>query len=98
MYKATESVEYYKEMLRIKEKTIERLSNEIKELKSAGVDIRDKAAVKAYYEEKAKKEAEAAEIAKKEEEEKAAADRLANPTTEDLLKQIKALLEQNLSK
>ena len=72
--------------------------NERKELKAAGVDIRDKAAVKAYYEEKAKKEAEAAEIAKKEEEEKAAADRLANPTTEDLLKQIKALLEQNLSK
>lgn len=72
--------------------------NERKELKAAGVSIRDKAAVKAYFDEKAKKEAEALEAAKKAEEEKAAADRLANPTTEDLLKQIKALLEQSLSK
>lgn len=72
--------------------------SERKELKAAGVSIRDRAAVKAYFEEKAKKEAEAAEAAKKAEEEKAAADRIANPTTEDLLKQIKTLLEQNLSK
>ena len=72
--------------------------NERKELKAAGVNVKDKAAVKAYFEEKAKKEAEAAEALKKAEEEKAAADRLANPTTEDLLKQIKALLEQNLAK
>ena len=72
--------------------------NERKELKAAGVSIKDKAAVKAYFEEKAKKEAEAAEASKKAEEEKAAAERLANPTTEDLLKQIKVLLEQNLSK
>ncbi len=72
--------------------------NERKELRAAGVNIKDKDAVKAYFEEKAKKELEAAEALKKAEEEKAAADRLANPTTEDLLKQIKALLEQNLSK
>ena len=72
--------------------------NERKELKAAGVNVKDKAAVKAYFEEKAKKEAEAAEALKKAEEEKVAADRLANPTTEDLLKQIKALLEQNLAK
>lgn len=72
--------------------------NERKELKAAGVNVKDKAAVKAYFEEKAKKEAEALEALKKAEEEKAAADRLANPTTEDLLKQIKALLEQNLAK
>ena len=65
--------------------------NERKELKAAGVNVKDKVAVKAYFEEKAKKEAEAAEALKKAEEEKAAADRLANPTTEDLLKQIKVL-------
>ncbi|MBQ8196564.1 MAG: large conductance mechanosensitive channel protein MscL [Clostridia bacterium] len=67
---------------------------EKKELKAAGIKIKDKAAVKAYFEEK-----EAAEKAKAEEEqriaeEKAKADRLANPTTEDLLKDIKALLEK----
>lgn len=72
--------------------------DERKELKTAGVNIRDKAAVKAYFEEKAAKEAAAAEEAKKVEEEKAKADRLANPTTEDLLKDIKALLEQNVAK
>lgn len=72
--------------------------NERKELKAAGVNVKDKVAVKAYFEEKAKKEAEAAEALKKAEEEKAAADRLANPTTEDLLKQIKVLLEQNIAK
>ena len=72
--------------------------NERKELKAAGVNIRDKEAVKAYFEEKAKAEAAAAEEAKKAEEEKAKADRLANPTTEDLLKSIKELLEKNCAK
>ncbi len=71
---------------------------ERKELKAAGIKINDKQAVKAYFEEKAAKEAAAAEEAKKAEEEKAKADRLANPTTEDLLKDIKALLEQNMAK
>ena len=66
---------------------------ERKELKENGIKIRDKAAVKAYFAEKAAKEA--AEKAKAEEEERAAAEaeRLANPTTEDLLKQIRDLLE-----
>ena len=65
-----------------------------KEIKEAGIKLSDKAAVKAYFEEKAKKEAAAAEEEKRIAEEKAKADRLANPTTEDLLKDIKALLEK----
>ncbi|MBE5754884.1 MAG: large conductance mechanosensitive channel protein MscL [Clostridiales bacterium] len=65
-----------------------------KEIKAAGIKLSDKAAVKAYFEEKAKKEAAAAEEEKRIAEEKAKADRLANPTTEDLLKDIKALLEK----
>lgn len=72
--------------------------NERKELKDAGISLKDRAAIKAYFEEKEKREAEAAEAAKKAEEEKAAAERLANPTTEDLLKQIKELLEKNMAK
>ena len=75
---------------------------ERKELKAAGIKLRDRAAIKKFYEEKAKKEAEekaAAEAeAKRIADEKAAADRLANPTTEDLLKQIKELLEKNMAK
>ena len=65
-----------------------------KEVKAAGIKLKDKAAVKAYFEEKAKKEAAAAEEEKRIAEEKAKADRLANPTTEDLLKDIKVLLEK----
>lgn len=57
------------------------------ELKAAGVDVKDKEAAQAYFAEKEAK-------AKAEAEEKAKADRLANPTTEDLLKDIKALLEK----
>ena len=67
--------------------------NERKELKAAGISLRDKDAIKAYFDEKAKKEAEAAELLKKEEEEKAKAERLQNPTTEDLLKEIRDLLK-----
>ncbi len=69
--------------------------SERKELKAAGVNVRDKQAVKAYF---AQKEADAkaqAELEAKEAEEKAKADRLANPTTEDLLKDIKEILLNN---
>lgn len=69
-----------------------------KELKAAGVDRYDRDAVKEYFDKKAAEEALAAEAAKKAEEEAAALERLNNPTTEDLLKQIKALLETNLKK
>lgn len=65
-----------------------------KELKEAGVCRKDKAAVEAYFAQKAKAEEEAALALKAEEEAKALADRLANPTTEDLLKKIIVLLEE----
>ncbi len=72
--------------------------NERKELKNAGVKIRDKEAVKAYFAEKEKKALEEAEKEKLAKEEQEKADRLANPTTEDLLKDIKLLLEKQLEK
>lgn len=70
---------------------------ERKELKQAGVSIRDKKAVKAYFAEKEAKAAAVAEEEKRIADEKAAAERLANPTTEDLLKDIKALLEKQVA-
>ena len=63
-----------------------------KELKAHGVNKKDKAAVSAYFAEKKIKEQAQAELAAKEAEEKAKAERLLNPTTEDLLKDIKELL------
>ena len=60
-----------------------------KEMKKLGIKRSDKEAVKAYYEEKAKK----AEQAKKEAEEKARLEKEANPSTEELLKQIRDLLQ-----
>ena len=69
---------------------------ERKELKQAGVNIKDKNAVKAYFAEKEAKAAAVAEEEKRIADEKAAAERLANPTTEDLLKDIKALLEKTV--
>ena len=70
--------------------------SERKELKEAGVNVRDRKAVKAYFDEKEAKAAAAAEEEKRLADEKAAAERLANPTTEDLLKDIKALLEKQV--
>ncbi len=61
---------------------------ERKEMKALGINRRDKAAVQAYYDDKAKK----AEEEKAAAEEKARLERLANPTTEDLLKEIRDLL------
>ncbi len=62
---------------------------EKKEMKALGIKRRDKAAVDAYYADKAKK----AEEEKRAAEEQAKADRLANPTTEDLLKEIRDFLK-----
>ena len=62
-------------------------------MKKDGIKLSNKAAVKAWLEQKEKDEAEAEAKAKAEAEEKAKADRLANPTTEDLLKDIKELLK-----
>jgi len=67
-----------------------------KELKANGINLKDKDAVKAYFDEKAKKAEEALAEEKRIAEEKAKAERLANPTTEDLLKQIKELLEKQV--
>ncbi len=60
-------------------------------MKAAGISLKDKAAVAAWYEAKAKAEADAAAAA----EEQARLDRLANPTAEDLLKAILEELKKN---
>ena len=61
------------------------------EMKKRGIKAKDTAALKAYFDEKAaKEEAEKAAAA-----EKARLEREANPTTEDLLKKILAVLEKN---
>ena len=64
---------------------------ERKEMKKLGIKFSDKAAVAEFYAEKAKKIAEEKAAA----EEKARLDRLANPTTEDLLKEIRDLLKKD---
>ncbi len=63
---------------------------ERKEMKALGIKRSDKEAVAAYYADKAKKE----EEARAAQEEKARLDRLANPTVEDLLKQIRDLMQE----
>ena len=63
---------------------------ERKEMKALGIKRSDKEAVAAYYADKAKK----AEEAKLAAEEKAKQERLANPSTEDLLKEIRDLLKK----
>ena len=62
-----------------------------KEMKKRGIKRSDTQAVAAYYNEKAKKIADEKAAA----EEKARLDRLANPTTEDLLKEIRDLFKKN---
>ncbi len=66
---------------------------ERKELRAHGIKPTDKVAVAAYFEDKKKAEEEAAQQKKAEEEEAARLERLANPTTEDLLKEILAELK-----
>ena len=75
----------------LKKKTLDK--NERKELKSAGISLKDKEAIKAYFEEKKAQEQAKAEEEARLLEEQAKAERLANPTVEDLLKDIKKLLE-----
>lgn len=65
-----------------------------KELKKRGVKLSNKAAVEAYLAEKKAIAEEQAAAEAKAAEEKAIADRLANPTTEDLLKQILAKMDK----
>lgn len=70
----------------IAEKTLNR--KERQELRKNGIKIRDKEAVKAYFDEKKRLADEAAAKAKAEAEEKARIEREQNPTSEDLLKKI----------
>lgn len=62
-----------------------------KEMKKRGIKPYDKEAVDAYFAEKAKKAAEEKALA----EEKARLEKEANPSTEELLKQIRDLLKEN---
>ena len=64
---------------------------ERKEMKARGIKFSNKEAVAEFYAEKARKEEEAKQAAA----EKARLEREANPTTEDLLKQIRDLLQKN---
>ena len=65
-----------------------------KELKANGINVRDKAAVEAYFAETQRIADEAAAAAAAEEAEKARLEREANPTTEDLLKLILAEMQK----
>lgn len=78
---------------RLADLTLDR--NERKELKKAGVNVKDKQAIKEYFENKKKAAEKAAEEEKKAAEEKARQERLNNPTTEDLLKDILIELKKN---
>ena len=70
----------------IAKKTLDR--SERRELREHGVNVRDKKAVRAYFDEKERLAKEAAAKAKLEAEEKARLEREQNPTAEDLLKKI----------
>lgn len=66
---------------------------EKKELGENGVSLKDKEAIKAYFAEKERLAKEAAEKAAADEAARLAAERAANPTSEDLLKEIRDLLK-----
>ena len=66
-----------------------------KAMKAEGVNVRDKAAVAAWYAARAEKAAAEAAAEAAAAEEQAKLDRLANPTTEDLLKAILAEMKKN---
>ena len=76
----------------IKKNTLDK--TERKELKKAGISLRDKEAIKAYFDKKQAEEQAKLDEEAKLLEEQAKAERLANPTVEDLLKDIKAILER----
>lgn len=66
---------------------------DIKDMKKRGIKLSCDTAVREYMAEKRRLAEEAAEKAKAEAEEKARLERIANPTTEDLLKEIIAILK-----
>ncbi len=66
-------------------------------LKARGIKLSNREAVKAYLEERENLRLAEIEKAKKEAEEKAKQERLENPTTEDLLKDIRKLLQEKVN-
>jgi hypothetical protein len=68
---------------------------ERKAMKAEGIKLSNKAAVAAWYTAKAEREAAEAAAAAAAAEEQARLDRLANPTTEDLLKAILAEMKKD---
>ena len=78
--------EEHKELIAVRHSREDR-----KAMKALGIKLYDKAAVDAYYAEKLAK----AEAEKKAAEEKARIERENNPTTEELLKQIRDLIKEN---
>ena len=68
---------------------------DIKAMKADGIKLSNRDAVKKWLADKAAKEAEAKAKAEAEAAEKARLDRLANPTTEDLLKEILAVMKKD---
>ena len=70
------------------------LKADYKKMKALGIRIHDRVAVETYFAEKAKKEAEEKAAAEEAAKEKARLDKLANPTTEDLLKEIRDILKE----
>ena len=80
---------------RVKEESDNGLTKEVKaEIKANGIKLRDKKAVQAYLDAKAAKEAEEKAKAEAEAAEAAKLERIANPTTEDLLKAILAEMQK----
>ena len=91
-----ESERINSEIATLKAEYAEKIAEQKKELKLAGIKRTDREAVKEYFDRQAEVKAAAEAEAKRIADEKALADRLANPTTEDLLKQIKELLEKKV--
>ncbi|MBQ2719473.1 MAG: large conductance mechanosensitive channel protein MscL [Clostridia bacterium] len=67
---------------------------DVKDMRRRGVCLADPDAVRAYYAEREREEREAAEKKAAEEAEKARLEREKNPTTEDLLREIRDLLKK----
>ena len=75
-------------------KKLKLTKEEKKELKEKGISLRDRKAIKEYRDAKVKEAEEKKKQAEEEAKAKAEAERLANPTQEDLLKEIIAILKE----
>lgn len=65
------------------------------DMKKAGISLRDKAKVKAFMDEKNERLKQEAKLAEEEAKKKAEEERKANPTTEDLLKEILSTIKKD---